>query len=64
MNIYIERDNKTKNLKFLGTVKQLLDKLKILNEEVIVSRNNEIVTLGDKLKEKDEVKILSVISGG
>jgi thiamine biosynthesis protein ThiS len=64
MKVFIERENKTKEIKFSGNVKQLLDKLKILSEEVIVSRNDEIVTLDDNLKEKDNVKVLSVISGG
>ena len=64
MKVFIERTSSTKNLTFSGSVKQLLDKLEIISEDVIVSRNDEIVTLRDKLKDKDDVKILSVISGG
>ena len=64
MEIFIERENTRKKLKFSGKVSILLQKLKINPAAVLVSKNNALVTEGDELNDKDEVKILSVISGG
>jgi sulfur carrier protein ThiS len=64
MQIYLERDNKSVKLEFKGTVKELLKKLKVNPETVIVTKNNTLVTLDAKLADTDSVKILSVVSGG
>ncbi len=64
MLIHIERGNRKENKKFEGTVAELLSELKINPETVLVAKNNELVTADDELGEKDEVRILSVISGG
>ena len=47
-----------------ATVSDLLQKLKINPVTVIVSRNNELILETEKLRDNDEIKILSVISGG
>ena len=64
MNVYIEAESKSKKIKFKGTVSQLLKKLRINPETVIVSKNSELVTEEEALRDSDEVKLLSVISGG
>ena len=64
MKLYIELEGKIVSLKFSGTSRQLLKKLKINPQTVLVSRNNELITDDEKLSDKDEIKILSVISGG
>jgi len=64
MNVFIEAGNKKKKLKFNGTVSQLLKQVKVNPETVIVAKNNELVTETEKLTDKDDVKLLSVISGG
>ncbi len=63
MKIYIESENKSRIVK-PGKVKDILSSLNINSETVIVVRNDEVVTEDEKLKEKDTIKILSVISGG
>ena len=63
MKVFIDKTNEYRELEAI-TVKELLDKLKINPTTVIVTKNNELVTEEEKLKNKDEVKILSVISGG
>ena len=45
-------------------VSDILQKLKINPVTVIVSRNGELILETEKLKDNDEIKILSVISGG
>ncbi len=64
MKIFIERENSKKNLRFNGTVSKLLQQLKLNPSTVLVARNNTLVTESDGLIDSDEVKILSVISGG
>lgn len=65
MEIYIERINKKihKNITNI-TVRDLLKELNINVEEVIVIKNNELVDEDEILENKDDVKIISVISGG
>lgn len=53
-----------RKLKFSGKVSKLLHQLKLNPATVLVARNNILVTEGDALADADEVKILSVISGG
>lgn len=68
MKVYIEKDSKSlkidigKSGKIDG--KSLLDKLKINPSSVILVKNDEIVLEDEILTEKDDIKILSVISGG
>ncbi|MBI2145441.1 MoaD/ThiS family protein [Candidatus Woesearchaeota archaeon] len=64
MNIFIERENKRKAIKFSGKVSSLLQKLKLNPATVLVARNGVLVTEEDLLSSTDEVRILSVISGG
>lgn len=64
MEVYLERENKTRKMKFKGTAKELLEKLGVNAAAVLVIRDNELITLDEKIKEKDKIKIVSVVSGG
>ena len=64
MELFIEKDNVRKDLRFSGTVSKLLAKLKLNPESVVVVKNNEIVTEDEKLSDSDSVELLSVVSGG
>jgi len=64
MIVYIERTKMTEEFEFKGTAKELLLKLDINIQEVLVVRNKELVNEDTILKGSDEIKILSVISGG
>ncbi len=46
------------------TVLQLLKRVDLLPESVLVVRNGQLVTEDQRLAPGDEVKIVSVISGG
>ena len=66
IKVFYDRENKEKTIE-LGnnsTVKELLKKININPVTVIVSKNNNIIMEDEKLNEKDDVKIISVISGG
>mgnify|MGYP001572480625 CR=1 FL=1 len=66
INVFVDKGNK--NLKVDlnkdSSVADLLQSLKINPVTVIVSRNNELILEDEKLNNDDEIKILSVISGG
>ena len=66
MKIYIEREDKTieKDIKNKIKVINLLKELSISPEAVIVIRNDEVITEDEFLSNDDEIKLLSVISGG
>jgi len=64
MNIYIEKNNEQLVLKKKLSGSELLRELKI-NPSSIILVKNDFIVLGDEiLEENDNVKILSVISGG
>ena len=65
MKIYIERSKETKEInKDKIKVKELLKLLNIPENTVLVTKNNELVTEDSILEKKDNIKLLSVISGG
>lgn len=63
MKVYYDRENKTLEVQ-AKNVKDMLKKLKIIKNSVIVIVNNEVVTEEYQFKKKDTIKILSVVSGG
>ena len=64
MHIYIEQQNKKLNKKFKGNAKKLLDELGISASAVLIIKNGELITEDEILKNTDEIKLLSVVSGG
>ena len=63
VKVFIERENKTLNLE-AENANEVLNKLNINPETVLLARNNELILLETKLNNNDELKLLSVISGG
>ena len=66
IKIFVDRENLNKTIELENNilVSDLLKKLNINPVTVIVSRNNELILEDEKLNNNDEVRILSVISGG
>ena len=64
MKVLIEKDNLEKVLDFSGTCAELLDKLSVNSEEVLIIKNNELVSLDEPCDNDDEIRLLSVVSGG
>jgi thiamine biosynthesis protein ThiS len=64
MEVIFEKDGTKRKLEFQGTAKQLLLKLKVNPETVLVARNDEILDSDARLKDSDNVLIVSVVSGG
>jgi sulfur carrier protein ThiS len=63
VKIFIEKENKRLSVK-AKDIDELIRKLNINKEEVIIVKNNELTPRNEKLNDNDEVKFLSVISGG
>ena len=63
VNVFIERENKFVNIE-ANDCKEILNKLSINPETVLLCKNNELILLDTKLNNNDELKLLSVISGG
>lgn len=64
MKIAYEGKESTHKLQFNGTVAQLLNKLKVPINTILVAKNGILLTEDDELENSDEVLFLSVISGG
>ena len=63
LRVFIERENKNIEVE-ARDVKELMKKLNLNPETVLISRNNELITDDIDLEDNDEIKFLSVISGG
>jgi sulfur carrier protein ThiS len=62
---FYDRENKERIVELDNpTVKDLLAKMKINPVTVIVSKNNNIILEDEKLNDNDDIRIISVISGG
>jgi len=65
MKVFLEKDGKELDMNFTGkTVRDLLEQLNLNSQEVVVVKNGEIVLGDEPLDNSDDIKILSVISGG
>ncbi|MCA9486420.1 MoaD/ThiS family protein [Candidatus Woesearchaeota archaeon] len=66
MKLYLEEHDETREipLEKETTLKELLKKENILIESVILVKNGQVCLEDEKITDKDEVKLLSVLSGG
>ncbi|MBI2548097.1 MoaD/ThiS family protein [Candidatus Woesearchaeota archaeon] len=64
MKVLIEKDNQEIEITKACTGFELLAQLSIVPTTVLIVRNGEIAFPEEKLAETDDVKLLSVISGG
>ena len=63
VDVFIEKENKTEKIR-AKNAKEAMQVLKINPETVLIVRNNELILPEETLNDKDEIKLLSVISGG
>lgn len=64
MKVIIERPKKVLELEFKGLVSELLKKLDINPGEVIIARSGDLILSDELVGDDDEIRIMSVISGG
>ena len=63
VKVFIEKENRKTSVK-AKDIEELMKRFNINKEEVIIVKNNELTPRNEKLKDSDEVKFLSVVSGG
>lgn len=63
VSVFIERANVTKELE-VNDLTDLLKQVQINPDTVLISINDKLVTSKAIVKENDQIKLLSVISGG
>ncbi len=64
MKVFLERQEKNLELEFEGSAADLLKELGLNAEEVLIVKNGKLVSKDAHLSGGDEVKLLSVVSGG
>lgn len=64
MEIFIEKQGKSVEMDFLGTAKELLDKIEVNPETVIIVKDGALITEEDTVDDAKRLDLLSVISGG
>ena len=64
VKVFIEREKRDVEEKFSGRISELLAKLHVNAETVVVVKNGEVVSEEERCGGDDELKLLSVISGG
>ena len=63
IEVFIERKNEKKKVN-AKSIPEIMKKLSINPETIIIVKNNKLITEDEPLKENDRIKFLSVISGG
>ncbi|MBR9692952.1 MoaD/ThiS family protein [Candidatus Woesearchaeota archaeon] len=64
VSVYLEREKETIEKEFSGKIKNLLSELNVNKETIVVVKNGEVVSEDERCEGKDELKLLSVVSGG
>ena len=64
MRVYYDKTREQRVLDFTGRAEALLEQLKINAETVVITKNGTIITEDEELTNDDDIKILSVVSGG
>ena len=66
INVFFDREKNEKTVEVDDglSVKDLLAKMNINPVTVIVSRDDNIIMEDERLKDKDKINLISVISGG
>lgn len=64
VTVFIERAKEKKEIAFEGRIEELLTKLEVNPETVVITKNGEVVTEREFCKGDDTLQLLSVISGG
>lgn len=63
VKVYVDKGEISKNLD-VKSIKEIISKLDLNEEEFIIVKNGELVSSDVEIKDKDELKFLSVTSAG
>ena len=63
MKVFIERENRSVEIE-ARSIKEMLAKLKINPNTVLIARGDTLITEDTEVSNNDELRLLSVVSGG
>ena len=63
ITVYLERTKETQEID-IKEYNDIFKKLNINSEAMLIMKDNELITEKTKLKDKDKLRIMPVISGG
>ncbi len=64
VEIFIENERRTLTIEHTGALRELLSRVGVLPETVLIVRDGDLVTEEDDVGDARRVELLSVISGG
>lgn len=64
MDVFIEKENKTVKEDNQGMAKDVLKRLGVNPETVLIVRDGQLITQEDSIEGCEKLELLSVISGG
>ncbi len=64
MEVFVQKDAKTLEVDFRGTAQELLAKLSINPEFVIIVKDDVLITIDEDISDAKRIDLLSVVSGG
>lgn len=64
MQLYIQKDRARISFKYAGTVKNLLERINVNAQTVMVTVNGKMSTEDAQIADTDNVEVLQVVSGG
>jgi len=64
IKVKVERPLLEKEMNFSGSFEDLMKKLGVNKETVIISRNGELATEDELVEKGDDIVFVSVVSGG
>lgn len=64
VKVFLEREKRSVSEPFDGRIRDLLARLHVNPETIVVVKNGEVVGEDERCQDDDELKLLSVISGG
>ncbi|MCK4634998.1 MAG: MoaD/ThiS family protein [Candidatus Aenigmarchaeota archaeon] len=65
MQVKVKIQEKIEKVEFNGeTTEDLLKKMNINTESVLIKRNGKFVPVEDKIKNMDEIEVINIVSSG
>ena len=64
MQVYIERSDEHHDIDFSGTGEELCERMQVNPQTVLILKDGELVTEDVDVSDAEEVKLITVVSGG
>lgn len=64
MQVFVEKEGKTVEIEHTGTARELLERIDVNPETVLIVKDGQLITENDSVEDAGRIELLSVISGG